>query len=129
MPTLTEILSFNPTLVRLRPMTSPPNSTSLSPLFQSHAGSIEAGCGAYRVGGKISFQSHAGSIEAPGAGGGAKALTPCFNPTLVRLRHGVLALPASQGGGFQSHAGSIEAQNLPAVASYRYQVSIPRWFD
>ena len=57
---------FNPTLVRLRPhpKRSPPG---WPPLFQSHAGSIEARQADPWAGYPKVFQSHAGSIEASGS--------------------------------------------------------------
>ena len=62
-------------------------TTIFPQLFQSHAGSIEAGLASLpRVGIEPTFQSHAGSIEAKAG------LTGCQSPPW-----------------FQSHAGSIEA--------------------
>ena len=98
---------FNPTLVRLRP--HPSRRSRPSPvLFQSHAGSIEAGDQRHSELGEDRFQSHAGSIEARGriAQGDAGR---SFNPTLVRLRHAREASVLLWGSWFQSHAGSIEA--------------------
>jgi len=77
------------------------------------------------------FQSHAGSIEALTRAIITPAISRCFNPTLVRLRHNPSLIPevrdacfnptlvrlrpaCARSGGwgscwFQSHAGSIEA--------------------
>jgi len=79
------LLRFNPTLVRLRRV-SVQSHTSLSPGFQSHAGSIGALLIPQRAVGSCSFQSHAGSIEA-----------------ILVLSWFVIL------NWFQSHAGSIEA--------------------
>ncbi len=54
----------------------------------------------------FSFQSHAGSIEAELHGPSSSCRRPCFNPTLVRLRH-----------------------RRKLLAHPRCRVSIPRWFD
>ena len=74
---LTVFAGFNPTLVRLRPY-SHPDAHSFSAVFQSHAGSIEAGED-FQVGGNL----RAG-----------------FNPTLVRLRLGNTPMPCSPDWGF-----------------------------
>ena len=60
--------------------------------FQSHAGSIEAFIVPPLGSLCPSFQSHAGSIEAMIATIFAIRIIICFNPTLVRLRLGHLAL-------------------------------------
>ena len=98
---------FNPTLVRLRPLRSPPTSPSASQ-FQSHAGSIEA---------RIMTALH------------GLRLWVCFNPTLVRLRRQRLVDPAHLLRRFQSHAGSIEAGGGGTRMGGDPLVSIPRWFD
>ena len=75
-------------------------------MFQSHAGSIEAGTGMISTSSPGSFQSHAGSIEA-----GPKD----WAPLMLWV--------------FQSHAGSIEAADNPKDIDFVDEVSIPRWFD
>ena len=97
---------FNPTLVRLRPHFLYPSSRSSS-LFQSHAGSIEAGN--HQIAGtrQKMFQSHAGSIEA--------LLDLLLIGNIIYM--------------FQSHAGSIEARSADPVVLAAIRVSIPRWFD
>ena len=75
-------------------------------LFQSHAGSIEAGRSRRFRWGSRSFQSHAGSIEAEASAAGT-------NPSVS----------------FQSHAGSIEALGVAAALLLPVFLSIPRWFD
>jgi len=78
----------------------------LSCVFQSHAGSIEAGFSDRVPDGLEAFQSHAGSIEA------------------------LSSLIGSPGvNGFQSHAGSIEACGSTTMEWWGWSVSIPRWFD
>ncbi len=97
---------FNPTLVRLR-LEEGAEWVGESRRFQSHAGSIEAGCvppPPRRF--RSAFQSHAGSIE-------AKALSGLRNLL----------------GKFQSHAGSIEAPIGRRSSAALLMVSIPRWFD
>ena len=56
-------ICFNPTLVRLRLMLKKKVDLGY-PLFQSHAGSIEAQSRGTRTKKTLMFQSHAGSIEA-----------------------------------------------------------------
>ena len=63
---MVRFISFNPTLVRLRPSSSSPAAITYR-RFQSHAGSIEARPGPHQPERQIPFQSHAGSIEAPSA--------------------------------------------------------------
>ena len=75
-------------------------------VFQSHAGSIEAGRKQGSAPGEDPFQSHAGSIE-------ADLRDPC----------------QPEEGEFQSHAGSIEADPPVGGGDGRPLVSIPRWFD
>ena len=58
----------------------------IEPTFQSHAGSIEAKAGLTGCQSPPWFQSHAGSIEAFSSGGDICYAQPRFNPTLVRLR-------------------------------------------
>ena len=57
------LFSFNPTLVRLRPLIISAN-VDVTRRFQSHAGSIEAGNRERQLLKHREFQSHAGSIEA-----------------------------------------------------------------
>ena len=98
--------SFNPTLVRLRrPGDVPPPSSMWR--FQSHAGSIEA------------------SLSPSSAGAAGKG----FNPTLVRLRHWRRGGGGCKSRRFQSHAGSIEAMTPKDKFFGAIAVSIPRWFD
>jgi len=97
-------------------------------MFQSHAGSIEAGCGSRACDPLPRFQSHAGSIEAlPDHMYPLAAF--CFNPTLVRLRRLLRNDKEMPQVGFQSHAGSIEASRPPGGRLGGDRVSIPRWFD
>jgi len=81
--------------------------SALSPVFQSHAGSIEANERRLAELEQLVFQSHAGSIEAPMSSSGT---------SLWQLA-------------FQSHAGSIEARVDAPRAAEAPRVSIPRWFD
>ena len=77
---------FNPTLVRLRPLTRSDSAFALAV-----------------------FQSHAGSIEAVDEYGHLKLVIISFNPTLVRLRPRAFSANGHAQPEFQSHAGSIEA--------------------
>ena len=79
------------------------------PWFQSHAGSIEAPPSPLPTPTRAPFQSHAGSIEASVLIQAVITLILGFNPTLVRLRHGLCRFESINKIGFQSHAGSIEA--------------------
>ena len=97
--------SFNPTLVRLRP----------------HEGRLSSWVA-------FVFQSHAGSIEAGGDQAGATCVM-AFNPTLVRLRPRGAAEGPGGAKPFQSHAGSIEARAKVRALLRQLQLSIPRWFD
>ena len=141
---------FNPTLVRLRPCRVGPQLLR-DHLFQSHAGSIEAGEGrnggsevlefqshagsieaqglAPTRGGEIEFQSHAGSIEAGSGSPKRVGKIQGFNPTLVRLRLDRWLPTVCPGTRFQSHAGSIEALFWEVIVKVVFLVSIPRWFD
>ena len=146
-------------------------------LFQSHAGSIEAGFGSTAVAFHIlilMFQSHAGSIEARIGRILARWAARGFNPTLVRLRLGIgISVDTGVGGfnptlvrlrliipsldparhpsrfnptlvrlrpGFSVEAIESALRFNPtlvrlrpstpaAIASPRWRVSIPRWFD
>ena len=114
--------SFNPTLVRLRPLIHLPDPTAY-PMFQSHAGSIEAPAREERTTPDRTFQSHAGSIEASPLPRLAARPAHSFNPTLVRLRPPEARCGPSPTPPFQSHAGSIEAplQGLEGRQDYRFQ--------
>ena len=83
--------SFNPTLVRLRPLWWWGGARVMT-VFQSHAGSIEAD--------DIPKRPHRYPLS--------------FNPTLVRLRHLAKQFLDRFHPLFQSHAGSIEAHHAPA---------------
>ena len=143
--------SFNPTLVRLRPLIHLPDPTAY-PMFQSHAGSIEAPAREERTTPDRTFQSHAGSIEASPLPRLAARPAHSFNPTLVRLRPPEARCGPSPTPPFQSHAGSIEARGVPGggggsgkrfnptlvrlrllwplgTIKMTWKVSIPRWFD
>ena len=98
--------SFNPTLVRLRRHS--PGGNLTRQLFQSHAGSIEAGKKIPRGCIELLFQSHAGSIEA--------RLSSFISPSFPSFQSHAGSIEAPDGLGrvqhnreFQSHAGSIEA--------------------
>ena len=90
-------------------------------VFQSHAGSIEAGLEVLDdVRREIGFNPtlvRLRRLDRPGppAGRGRS-----FNPTLVRLRRPSPRRPWTPSASFQSHAGSIEA---PGQTSSRYKQS------
>ncbi len=122
-------------------------------MFQSHAGSIEAGAVALAFTHKIQYRFNPTLVRlrlfqppAPGSApsGGfnptlvrlrlsAWRLAPKgrvrFNPTLVRLRPKPGSWRSPAGRRFQSHAGSIEAASAKRGALASPRVSIPRWFD
>jgi len=102
---------------------------SVGNLFQSHAGSIEARCGArFRATGS-GFQSHAGSIEATLNIDDHPVVDLGFNPTLVRLRRSWRRRPGWRWPRFQSHAGSIEAAligNIICIGSLCFNPTLVR---
>ncbi len=81
---------FNPTLVRLRQLDQ---SCSQCP--------------------RPLFQPHAGSIEASAFSASQERVRISFNPTLVRLRPNPPPYPPPPSQEFQPHAGSIEARENP----------------
>jgi len=96
--------------------------------FQSHAGSIEARLITLEEAAQRRFNPTLVRLR-PGMLMLGPLLNLRFNPTLVRLRPLRALRGARDAEEFQSHAGSIEAvPSLRAMARVAL-VSIPRWFD
>jgi len=122
------MMSFNPTLVRLRP-NNVPDELIDGQEFQSHAGSIEAE--------RFDFFSAAALLRfnptlvrlRPAVGRPSAGLLCGFNPTLVRLRH-VLGV-IGRGSGFCFNPTLVRLRLMfPRTGGGKsIVVSIPRWFD
>ena len=100
------VVGFNPTLVRLRRAQDPTGAGGVG-VFQSHAGSIEAG-------------AHQAADGQPGGR---------FNPTLVRLRPGKTTLLNALLLGFNPTLVRLRRPEAGGPSRPRRCVSIPRWFD
>ena len=102
---VTEILSFNTTLVQLKegiPRKVAPSGS----MFQYHTGPIKRQSGYLEVSSPV----------------------PRFNTTLVQLKACVLWLDEIEKGvGFQYHTGPIKSPAPSLLGSTHSQVSIPHW--
>mgnify|MGYP006273677383 CR=1 FL=1 len=104
----TENASFNPTRVRLKHIAR--EIDAVSDELQPHEGSSETEIKSRSELRDGELQPHEGSSETRGERSLA-AISPCFNPTRVRLKPQAWGIFAPQSS-LQPHEGSSETDNL-----------------